>query len=552
MKRKSIRTMTLIGFSVFSAVHGLNAQQPIPTYESNPREVKFGKVTYNRFLTDSSSQDSTQSANQAPTDPLSAALQAQLAANAPSGLAAPDTQTAPTRLAAGRRFAPASPASDDNFRPFLAPAIPEHNAPYGQLSVQHSSSKNSLIREANQPKTNLPTTVSPRDGTPLVQPLGEVAGNQAVSCSSAIPYNSSRRQGNQFAGVVSGRSANQRSLDESAFEKDYPSVPPTDYDSNRKQGIFSSFFNRSAKQNCGCDGDIACDCATTERKGLYFGSYEGLLGLPYFSDNNIGLTNQIGGLSVVEPFKYDAIFASRLQFGYESQQGPGFLGEYFNLDADSGLLSSVNTGAITNVTGILNAPQVTPGTFTISPPIGGRLDANSNQHLTSYKAEVFKRIYWPISTLTGGLGLNYMQLDQFVNYSSFATPTSTMALMTLDGQRRFEGIGPSFSMEYYRPIGHTHIAAIGGVRAAVLFGADEWTVAQDQVRLYQNNSNRVLTSLAVRVGTEWSKGLGCNSASRLFIRTTIEGQNWLNAGTFGSNDSDFGFVSGNLAIGLAY
>jgi hypothetical protein len=180
------------------------------------------------------------------------------------------------------------------------------------------------------------------------------------------------------------------------------------------------------------------------------------------------------------------------------------------------------------------------------------LEATTREHLTSYRPTAFKRVYFPVSTITGGFGVDHTILRQSVNYSRFADLSTAAASQTLDGRRRFSGIGPTFDIEYHRAIGHTQLAMLGGAQMGVLFGSDRWEVFQDGGMLYRQNSRRVVTNAVVRVGVEWSQAVGPRPDQRIFARFTIEGQNWLNMGNFSSSDSALGFLSGNIAVGAAF
>ena len=188
----------------------------------------------------------------------------------------------------------------------------------------------------------------------------------------------------------------------------------------------------------------------------------------------------------------------------------------------------------------------------LAAPVNGRLDATAQQDVSSIRVEAFKRIYWPISTLSGGLGLNYTTFDQQASYASFANATSTTALSTLTGERRYEGIGPTFSMQYHRPIGHSYFAAIGGIQAGLLFGSDDWAIVRDNARVAEAHASRMVTNLNVNFGLQYAKPISQCNNGHLFVRTSISGQNWMNVGSFQSTNADFGFLSANLAIGISY
>lgn len=286
-------------------------------------------------------------------------------------------------------------------------------------------------------------------------------------------------------------------------------------------------------------------------RGQWFGRYEALVAWPYYSNGHRGLTIQSGPMSVAEPYDYDLIIGNRGVVGWESKKGPGGMIQYTDLFAISERLGAEATGGVTGIRGEAVVPGLaTP--YSINALPGERLESTAREHLTSYRPTAFKRVYFPISTISGGFGLDYTVLRQAVSYSRFADLATTVPNETLDGRRRFSGLGPTFDIEYHRPIGHTQLAMLGGAQMGVLFGSDRWNVVQNGAMTYQENSHRVITNANVRLGVEWSQAIGSRPDSRIFARFTIEGQNWLNAGSFSSSDASLGFLSGNFAVGAAY
>lgn len=286
-------------------------------------------------------------------------------------------------------------------------------------------------------------------------------------------------------------------------------------------------------------------------RGQWFGRYEAMVAWPYYSNGHHGVSIQSGATTIAEPFDYNLLIGNRTVVGWESKKGPGGMMQYTDLFAISEQLSAAAIGAVSGITSEIAVPgSATPYTLVANP--GERIESSAREHLTSYRPTAFKRVYFPISTISGGFGLDYTVLRQEVNYSRFAGLAATMPNGTLDGRRRFSGIGPSFDIEYHRPIGHTQLAMLGGAQMGVLFGSDRWNVFENGSHSYQENSHRVITNANVRLGVEWSHAVGSRPDSRIFARFTIEGQNWLNAGNFSSPDASLGFLSGNFAFGAAY
>jgi hypothetical protein len=301
-------------------------------------------------------------------------------------------------------------------------------------------------------------------------------------------------------------------------------------------------------------GSYSQDKKTLQRfgnRGQWFGRYEALVAWPYYSNGHQGLTLQAGALSIAEPFDYNLFIGNRAVVGWESKKGPGGMFQFTDLFAIAEQLTVGAVGGISGLEGQVNVPGRAPP-FSISALSGERLDSTAREHLTSYRPTAFKRVYFPVSTITGGFGFEHTVLRQSVRYSRFANLATTAPNETMEGHRRFSGIGPSFDIEYHRPIGHTPLAMIGGAQMGVVFGSDRWSVLENGALAYQQSSRRVITNANVRIGVEWSQAVGSRPDSRVFARFTVEGQNWLNAGNFSSSEASLGFLSGNFAIGAAY
>jgi hypothetical protein len=286
-------------------------------------------------------------------------------------------------------------------------------------------------------------------------------------------------------------------------------------------------------------------------RGQWFGRYEALLVWPYDSQGHSGMLVDRSGRGSVEPFEYPLVYGNRGVLGWESTKGPGGMFQYTDVFAVSQRLAAATTGGITTASARVEIPGIdTPVAITAGP--GERLEGTVREHLTSYRPTVFKRVYFPISTITGGFGLDYTLLRQSIEYSRFADLAVPTASETLDGRRRFSGIGPTFDIEYHRPIGHTSLAMLGGAQMGVLFGSDRWEVLRDGNEIFSHHARRTVTNATVRIGVEWSQPVGSHPDSRVFARFTIEGQNWLHIGNLSRPDAALGLLSGNFSLGCSF
>src|SRR5690606_11480715 len=127
-----------------------------------------------------------------------------------------------------------------------------------------------------------------------------------------------------------------------------------------------------------------------------------------------GMNIESGALTIAEPFEYNLIYGNRGVVGWESAKGPGGMFQYTDIFAVSQRLSAGVTGGMTSVSGLVAVPGLTLPFSTDALP-GQRLEATAREHLTSYRPTAFKRVYFPISTITGGFGVDYTVLRQAVS-----------------------------------------------------------------------------------------------------------------------------------------
>ena len=124
--------------------------------------------------------------------------------------------------------------------------------------------------------------------------------------------------------------------------------------------------------------------------------------------------------------------------------------------------------------------------------------------------------------------------------------------------KRFHGVGPMLTTDFYRPIGSSGLALIGKLRGSLLMGESTWwTPTSDQ------NTDDLATILETQIGIEWrSQGPG---GWEFLLRAGYENQLWLGAGTYfsgeltpghfnpgsRSNDHDMAFMGLTFAAGTA-
>jgi hypothetical protein len=210
-----------------------------------------------------------------------------------------------------------------------------------------------------------------------------------------------------------------------------------------------------------------------------------------------------------------------------------------------------------------SATPADTGLQTITPPAFGAVDLSTNVPGQRYTAvsdidldvidlEGTKWTQfecWQFGT-TGGL--RFASLSQA--YRGTLSAAGGTALGSIDSSHRFDGIGPTFSIEGRRPFGSLTFFSMA--RGALLFGNGEsgFTALEGiggtapfttRASLERND---VLSVGEIQVGLERRKY--CCNGNWFFCRTALEGQVWQGAGNAVNEDGDLGFFGLNVAFGM--
>lgn len=157
---------------------------------------------------------------------------------------------------------------------------------------------------------------------------------------------------------------------------------------------------------------------------------------------------------------------------------------------------------------------------------------------------------WQFGTTAG---LRYASLQQ--DYASFVTTSEGQPLNAFVASHRFEGLGPTLSLEMRRPMGCWTWFSMA--RGSLLFGDGKFgfiafenldSTAGPLTTEVTRQRNDVLPVGELQVGLEWSKTY-CNGG-RFFGRAALEGQLWQGAGTHTEEDGYLGFFGFHAALGM--
>lgn len=150
-------------------------------------------------------------------------------------------------------------------------------------------------------------------------------------------------------------------------------------------------------------------------------------------------------------------------------------------------------------------------------------------------------------------GLRYATIQQA--YSALVSDSQGALQNAISTSHRFDGIGPTLSVEARRPMGG--LTWFSMARGSLVYGdgksgynsfEDITPVAVGRTSVGRFNRNDVLTIAELQLGVEWCKQ--CCGGQRLFCRTALEGQVWQGAGSPTSESGDLGLFGFHVALGM--
>lgn len=228
----------------------------------------------------------------------------------------------------------------------------------------------------------------------------------------------------------------------------------------------------------------------------------------------------------------------------------GFRVTYWGFDHGS----PIRQGEVTNA-GIQTISAPVPfGDIAISATQAGDiLRATSGLQISVIDFEGTKWTDFCSWQLGATAGLRYASIQQA--YSAFVFDSEDTLQSAVSTSHRFDGLGPTFSLEARRPMGC--LTWFSMARGSLVYGngksgfdsfEDITPAAVGRTSIGRFNRNDVLTIAELQLGVEWCKQ--CCGGQRLFCRTALEGQVWQGAGNPVSENGDLGLFGFHVALGM--
>ncbi len=277
------------------------------------------------------------------------------------------------------------------------------------------------------------------------------------------------------------------------------------------------------------------------KTGRYFGSAGVRFVRPHFQNNTGILTSSD---SFVEGITLDHDFETtpHYRFGFESKFGPGIEFDYFRFNKTSNQAQFSSTGTVTGQIAQDPGRGLSPfGAFNA----GETLSATHTLNFETFGVSFFKEVKLPISRINGRFGLQYVSIAQNLD-ATLADATGEIGLY--NSRFDFRGFGPKFTLEYYRPIGHTKLEFVTTASGAVALGRrDEFVDNSIGQGFSRAGADELLTSVEFFSGVQIKKGFAENRS--VFARFGTTYSTWLGGGTANDPQSDFGLRGFTLDVG---
>lgn len=303
--------------------------------------------------------------------------------------------------------------------------------------------------------------------------------------------------------------------------------------------------------NAYSDSDSKCEYGKTDsptleeilRTGRYFGSANVSFLKPVLQGDIAYETSGSAG-QFQDNFEYDYSTASQFSVGFESQAGPGVSINYWEFDGVSDAASwtsgDVSSGeTIVGLGGVLGGRQFTVFDFNDTVTVNDSLDVQS------IEASLFKEMKFKVSRMGGRLGFQWVEINRQTNATFTDVGGSTVAW---EGKDQFQGAGPTFGFDYFRPIGHTKIEFHASSDFGLIFGQRDKVVRDNFGAINQNLSDdEFFTNLDLFLGAQYVISRGGNRC--FYFRSGLDYQAWLGADNETASDSDFGLRGFSFTLG---
>jgi hypothetical protein len=257
-------------------------------------------------------------------------------------------------------------------------------------------------------------------------------------------------------------------------------------------------------------------------------------------------------------FEYDYNSASQFSLGFESLAGPGINVSYWEFDGASETASWTNPDVNHNLQtidfgGLLGGRGISTRGFDDTVTVTDALD------IQRIEASFYKDIKFKVSRMSGRFGFQWIEINRQTNALYAETFFEGGETHTWAGADQFQGAGPTFGFDYFRPIGHTKIEFLASGDCGLSFGHRDKVVKvvvnadfdngfETPDIVFQNGGDdEFLTNLNLFMGVQYVISRGGNRC--FYLRSGLDYQAWLGADNTTASNSDFGLRGFSVTLG---
>ena len=319
-----------------------------------------------------------------------------------------------------------------------------------------------------------------------------------------------------------------------------------------------AWFDYQDDPCCGDVCDVACGtCVNRCGKACIYGGFEAVMIKPRF-ESNLAFNVLEGDGSTVRNFNdvdfdYDLEFTPRAFFGWRHQDGVGLRATWWLFDHEA---ATATASPADNSFGRISHPTFGSVDISINDP-DHTFSANSALDAYAIDLEATKMATFCSWDLGVGCGVRYAYTEQY--YRAQSRNDANVLTGQIDYRHLLEGIGPTISLEAFRPIAG-QISIFGKARGSVLFGDGESSLTAGEdldlanpLTTTQTSSRDDLLSIAeIQLGFRWIAAQKRSQSLRPFLSFAMEGQVWNGAGNASSEEGTLGFFGFNSGAGVEW
>lgn len=274
--------------------------------------------------------------------------------------------------------------------------------------------------------------------------------------------------------------------------------------------------------------------------GRYFGSLAGHYVRPH-AQNNTAFTTTSANFVEGITFDYDFELAPFVRFGFESKYGPGIEFDYFKFNGKSNQAQFTSNGAVTAQVQTLGSGGFQFGTSNA----GETLRAQHTINFETFGVSFFKEVDLPISRINGRFGFQYVSIAH--NLDANLNNVGGQ-IGVFNSRSDFRGFGPKFTLEYYRPVGHTPLEFVTTISGGAVYGRRDQFVDNTLGQGFSRaGADEFLTTIEFNSGLQFRQNIAENRS--FFGRVGVTHTTWLGGGTAVDPQSDFGLRGISFTVG---